>query len=145
MARSISPGSSLPYSGVIGFCLRGDQEAMDKPDYGHGNGWAAIGMLLAYLTTAILVIAVVNSEWIDIVVVLGVWGAAVLIDAMSLRRPVPQGYRVSGLAGLPPFAWAIGVLLFAGITVPVYFFQRPRIRRAYEIGSGMLEGPSVVS
>ncbi len=118
---------------------------MDKPDYGRGNGWAAIGMLLAYFATAILVAAVVNTEWIIVVVVLGVWGAAVLMDAMSLRRPVPQGYRVSGLVGLPPFAWAMGVLLLAGVTVPVYFFQRPRIRRAFEIGAEMLEGPPVAS
>jgi Flp pilus assembly protein TadB len=117
---------------------------MDKPDYGHGNGLAAIGMLLACFASAILVAAVVNTEWVIIVVVLGAWGAAVLIGAMSLRRRVPQGYRVSGLAGLPPFAWAIGVLLLAGVTVPVYFFQRPRIRRAYEIGSQTTGGPADV-
>jgi hypothetical protein len=67
-----------------------------------------------------------------------IWGIVVWGDASGLKRPVPQGYKINGTAGTSAGVWGIFAFLLGIVGVPMYFYHRPKIKRAYEIGAQIL-------
>jgi hypothetical protein len=51
---------------------------------------------------------------------------------VNIRDRKPAGSeKPRGIVGLNPLLWGLLVFLFAIVGVPAYFYERPRITRAY--------------
>lgn len=104
-------------------------------DYGPGNSVGALlGVLLVLATAAFFTsLGGQDAVWVALLAPL-LWAVVILVDYDSLKKPLAPGFKIVGTAGTSRAVWAIAAFLISIIAVPMYFYQRPRIRRAFEIG-----------
>jgi hypothetical protein len=127
-AASVAPG--VPVSQVL---------SSGKPDYGPGSLAGALLALPLFFVAYIAVGLFVGfQDSTASVITLLLAALVVVVDANTLKKPVGDGYKITGNAGLSPLLWGVVVVGLAVVSLPAYGYLRPRIKRAYEIGAARL-------
>jgi hypothetical protein len=113
--------------------------SLSSVDLGSGSAIGALLALIVVLTVNAVFFSELGGNSLLFVAGLNglLWSIVVLVDYDNLKKPVPPGFKIEGNAGSSKGLWAIAAFAIAGIAVPMYFYHRPRIKRAFELGSQM--------
>ena len=105
-------------------------------DYGPGNAAGALLGAVLVIMGAVLLNSISSADtrlWVGLLNPL-LWAIVVAIDYDNVKKPTAPGFKIAGTAGTSKAIWVIAAFLISIIAVPMYFYERPRIRRAYETG-----------
>jgi predicted transporter len=97
-------------------------------------GAAFVALVLALITWAVIP-QMVGDTTAGVITWLCLWAAIVVVDASAMRKPIRADYKMPAGLGYHPTVWGLLVLLLAIVTIPVYFYSRPKIKQAYELGA----------
>ncbi|MDZ4063816.1 MAG: hypothetical protein U1E22_04025 [Coriobacteriia bacterium] len=110
---------------------------MSPADLGPAGALGALLSFVAVIVVSGFFVSAIGSQMFWLTAVLNglLWAIVVLVDYDSVKKPVPPDFKIEGNAGSSRTLWAVAAFMIAGIAVPMYFYYRPRIKRAFEIAS----------
>jgi len=131
-AASTAPAVNMPATAQgAGFAVG------TETGYGAGNAMSAVvAVILVVLVgagSALMVAEADAPEWFPLLTG-PFWAFVIFLDRSIISGPLVPGFRITGTAGTSRAIWGLVTLLIPVVGVPMYFYQRPRIRRAFEIG-----------
>lgn len=95
-----------------------------------GNLMSALLSLAAFLFVAFVTTIIGNT--LIALSILASFALIVATDATAVRSPDARGNVVPGVIGSHPLVWGLAVLAVPIITIPLYFYERPRIAQAFK-------------